>query len=212
MHGSQNEHLVAGKVKFGNWEMPLNYNANENGGSCQTGCHSEKKYDRIQFFNNNPEQTIVVSKVDIKSFEEVKIQPEQIDLKSNNIEIKSDKEYWKLVEEYNKIETPKIMFEFRTSTIVQGTEKELINVINFMNQYPESKLQIDGHTDGAGENDYSISLSVMRAEKIKKLMVKYGISENRIITKGFGSTMPVASNKSEKGRAENRRVELKLVQ
>jgi predicted CXXCH cytochrome family protein len=211
MHGSQSDHLIAGKVKFGNWEMPMNYNSRENGGSCLTGCHSEKKYDRIQFFNNNPEQSIIVAKIETKAFEEAKTQPEKIILIADTVEINSNNEYWKILEEFNKIITPKIKFEFKTTIIISGTEKELINVIDFMRRYPAGKLEIDGHTDGAGENDYSISLSLMRAEKVKKMMVNFGISKERITTKGFGSTMPVASNKSEKTRAENRRVELKLI-
>lgn len=211
MHASQSDHLIADKVKFGNWEMPMNYNSRENGGSCLTGCHSEKKYDRIQFFNNNPEQSIIVAKIETKAFEEAKTQPEKIILIADTVEINSNNEYWKILEEFNKIITPKIKFEFKTTIIISGTEKELINVIDFMRRYPAGKLEIDGHTDGAGENDYSISLSLMRAEKVKKMMVNFGISKERITTKGFGSTMPVASNKSEKTKAENRRVELKLI-
>jgi OOP family OmpA-OmpF porin len=132
-------------------------------------------------------------------------------LKEDTIEINTNNEYWKILEEYNKIITPKIKFEYKTTNIISGTEDELINVIDFMRRYPASKLEIDGHTDGAGENDYSISLSLMRAEKVKKMMVNFGISKERITTKGFGSTMTIASNKSEKTRAENRRVDLKLI-
>ncbi|MCK4993003.1 MAG: hypothetical protein KAS29_21040, partial [Bacteroidales bacterium] len=46
MHGSPNEHLIADKVMFGNWEMPVGFKALENGGSCLTGCHAEKQYVR----------------------------------------------------------------------------------------------------------------------------------------------------------------------
>lgn len=211
MHGSQSDHLIADKVKFGNWKMPLNYSLQENGGSCLTGCHSEKKYDRINFFNNNPEHSIIVTKIETKPLDESNIKPETITLKEDTIEINTNNEYWKILEEYNKIITPKIKFEYKTTNIISGTEDELINVIDFMRRYPASKLEIDGHTDGAGENDYSISLSLMRAEKVKKMMVNFGISKERITTKGFGSTMTIASNKSEKTRAENRRVDLKLI-
>ena len=47
MHGSPNQHMIDDKVMFGNWEMPINYKAFENGGSCAPGCHEEKKYIRF---------------------------------------------------------------------------------------------------------------------------------------------------------------------
>ena len=54
VHGSKNEHLIAGKVQFGNWEMPIKYTAQENGGTCLPGCHKEKKYAREPLIIKDP--------------------------------------------------------------------------------------------------------------------------------------------------------------
>ncbi len=71
------------------------------------------------------------------------------------------------------------------------------------------KIAIEGHTDSVGSEAYNMDLSLRRAESVKKYLVQhYGIPEDRLITRGYGETRPVASNDTVWGRAQNRRVEL----
>lgn len=71
-------------------------------------------------------------------------------------------------------------------------------------------LTLRGHADSIGEYKYNWMLSDRRALSVKKYLVSKGIAENRIVTSPFGSTIPIATNKTEAGRQKNRRVEIRL--
>jgi len=78
-----------------------------------------------------------------------------------------------------------------------------------MRQQPALRLEIQGHTDNVGAGDLNRRLSESRAAAVKQyLMTNVGIAGDRLTTAGFGDTRPVADNKTEQGRAQNRRVEL----
>ena len=74
-----------------------------------------------------------------------------------------------------------------------------------------SRMEVTGHTDNTGTAAYNQRLSVRRAESVKAYLVKKGIEPNRIYTEGKGKKQPVADNKTDAGRAKNRRVELEVV-
>lgn len=81
-------------------------------------------------------------------------------------------------------------------------------VSDFLKEFPKAKGEISGHTDNVASKAYNDKLSQARADFIKKYLVeKSGISADRIITKGYGFSKPVASSKSREGRAKNRRIE-----
>ncbi len=80
-----------------------------------------------------------------------------------------------------------------------------------MNQYPDSLIDVYGHTDSTGSDAYNQTLSESRARTVADYLAMRGVSEARIRSKGFGETMPVADNAAEEGRAKNRRVEIKIV-
>jgi len=75
-----------------------------------------------------------------------------------------------------------------------------------MNENPQKKVEIAGHTDSIGTSGYNKKLSTERAQAVATWLVDNGIGEDRIAVKGYGETMPVADNKTDKGRAKNRRV------
>jgi outer membrane protein OmpA-like peptidoglycan-associated protein len=79
-----------------------------------------------------------------------------------------------------------------------------------MNENPDIKLAIDGHTDNVGKDDFNQTLSENRANAVKEYFVSKGIDESRITSAGHGETMPIADNNTAAGRQKNRRVELKL--
>jgi len=85
-------------------------------------------------------------------------------------------------------------------------------VANFLKAYPETNAVLEGHTDSIGSEKYNLDLSKRRAESIKKYLVeKFDISAARISTMGFGKSQPVATNKTEEGRQQNRRVVANIV-
>ena len=212
MHGSQSEHLIAGEVLFGNWEMPMIYEVVENGGSCLTGCHSKKGYDRNKFILNTNEN----NKDEAEKVEKY-VEEQVVNIDENTEETKfvvSTKsiEYEKLLAEYEKVQLPSIRFEVNQTIIIEETKQDLINVIDFMKEYPESNIMIEGYTDGVDEKAFDITLSLKRAEKVKRIMVGFGINKERITTKGLGGLNPVSSNTTKSGREMNRRVEFKLIE
>ncbi len=100
-----------------------------------------------------------------------------------------------------------VEFDFDKNNILPREADKLDEFAAFMNKYPETTAVLEGHTDSRGSDEYNIKLSQKRAESTKKYLVeKINIAPSRLTTEGFGETRPVASNKTDKGRQENRRV------
>ncbi len=93
--------------------------------------------------------------------------------------------------------------------IIKPTGFEFLNkVVDILKSRPDLFVEIHGHTDSIGTKAYNDILSLKRAEAVKKYLIDRGIDRNRLSTYGFGFSKPVESNKTDKGRAMNRRVEL----
>jgi outer membrane protein OmpA-like peptidoglycan-associated protein len=74
-----------------------------------------------------------------------------------------------------------------------------------------AKISIEGHTDGQGDPQKNLELSQRRAESVRRWLIENGVDGARLDARGFGDTRPIATNKTAKGRAENRRIELVVV-
>ncbi len=104
-----------------------------------------------------------------------------------------------------------IFFQFNKAVLLQKSFTALDEVAGFMKQDPSLKLDIEGHTDNSGNAAYNQTLSEKRAKAvINYLSQKGGIDASRMTATGYGSTKPLTDNKSKNGRAQNRRVEMKL--
>ena len=102
-----------------------------------------------------------------------------------------------------------IYFDTGKAEIKQESEPALAEIVKLLNSDSQLKLYVVGHTDNVGLFEYNIKLSQDRAAAVVKVLIgKYGITASRLTPFGDGPTAPVASNKSEEGRAKNRRVEL----
>ena len=103
----------------------------------------------------------------------------------------------------------KVNFDFDKYNIKNDAEGELQKAIDFVKKYPMATFTIDGHTDYVGTEKYNQKLSEKRADSVLKYLTqKGGFDKARFTVKGYGKTKPIADNKTKKGRAENRRVEL----
>lgn len=101
-----------------------------------------------------------------------------------------------------------IQFDTDKSAIKPQYDAELKGVSEFLKEFPKAKGEISGHTDNVASKGYNEKLSQARADSVKKYIVeKFGISADRISTKGYGFSKPVASNKTKEGKAQNRRIE-----
>jgi OOP family OmpA-OmpF porin len=80
-----------------------------------------------------------------------------------------------------------------------------------MQANPDMQVEIAGYTDSEGDDKHNLELSRRRAEAVEEYLIEKGIPENRIVAKGYGKENPIASNDTEEGRAENRRVEFVVI-
>lgn len=103
-----------------------------------------------------------------------------------------------------------IYFNTGSAKLLNKSFKGLNEVVKIMKDNPDLKLTIDGHTDNVGKPEKNQVLSENRAAAVKKYLAGKGIEESRLTSAGHGQDQPIADNKSAKGRAQNRRVELKL--
>lgn len=101
-----------------------------------------------------------------------------------------------------------ILFDTGKATIKPESEPPLKTVIELLRDDPALKLEIQGHTDNVGGKDANLKLSKDRAESVKAFLVKGDVDAARLTTAGLGDTQPVADNKTDEGRAQNRRVVL----
>ncbi len=105
-----------------------------------------------------------------------------------------------------------IQFEFDSATIKPESYVVLDSVAEAMLQNPGITLvEIQGHTDDKGENDYNLDLSQRRADSCREYLIAVGVDPDRLIAKGYGETKPIAPNVTAKGRTKNRRVEFHIL-
>jgi outer membrane protein OmpA-like peptidoglycan-associated protein len=104
-----------------------------------------------------------------------------------------------------------VHFDFDKAIVRSDSVPILREAANTLKENPAVNVIVEGHTDSLGTEQYNQRLSVRRAEAVKDYLVKLGVAANRLTVRGKGESQPVASNDTEEGRAENRRVEL-LVQ
>ena len=104
--------------------------------------------------------------------------------------------------------TLKINFDFDKAAIKPMYHQELADFAAFMKQYPGVSVEIDGHTDSKGSDTYNQKLSERRANSVRDyLIANFGMDASLLTAVGFGEVKPIASNDTEAGRAENRRIE-----
>ena len=103
------------------------------------------------------------------------------------------------------------LFAVNSSTLLPGAYDELERLSKILTQYPETNIRIAGHTDSTGSAEYNQKLSERRAEAVKNALVGMGVNPSRMTTIAYGEGKPIASNDTEAGRQQNRRVEVRIV-
>ena len=104
-----------------------------------------------------------------------------------------------------------ISFEYNSATLTKESSKVVNVLAQYLNKHPQNKYFVVGHTDNQGSYSYNLNLSKNRADTIKKVLVKDGITDTRLSSVGIAQVSPITSNSSDQGRQQNRRVELVLV-
>ena len=100
-----------------------------------------------------------------------------------------------------------VLYAFNSADLNAGSNNTLDDLIKVLNKYPDTDIEVQGHTDSTGTHEYNQGLSERRASSVDSYLKSHGISSSRITTKGFGETAPKYSNSTAEGRAQNRRAE-----
>ncbi len=101
-----------------------------------------------------------------------------------------------------------VLFDTAKYTLRPGAREKLAKVSGILLAHPGLKIEVEGHTDSVGGDDYNQRLSEERASSVRDYLVQQGVGMNAVSARGFGKTRPVASNDNAAGRQQNRRVEL----
>ncbi len=101
----------------------------------------------------------------------------------------------------------KILFDFNKSDLSANAKSNLTQLVSILNSYPDTDIEVQGHTDNVGSNSYNKKLSQERATAVAENLISKGIRPNRITIVGMGERYSKYDNSNEAGRANNRRVE-----
>lgn len=96
-----------------------------------------------------------------------------------------------------------VFFEFDSATILPGGYTDVANLARVLNQYPQTMIRVEGHTDTKGSEEYNQKLSERRAQAVATALIQQGVAQSRITTFGYGESQPISSDD-----ATNRRVEV----
>lgn len=125
------------------------------------------------------------------------------EIKNNVPDAKVERVGEGIVVEFNS----NVLFGFDESTLSADAKTSLDKLVKVLNTYPDTNIEIQGHTDSKGSIVYNQALSERRAAEVSDYLAGHGTSASRLVIKGYGETVPKYSNNTIEGRAENRRVE-----
>jgi outer membrane protein OmpA-like peptidoglycan-associated protein len=100
------------------------------------------------------------------------------------------------------------LFDTAKYTLRPAAREKLARVSGIILSHPGLRIEVEGHTDSVGGDAYNQRLSEQRADSVRQYLLSQGLNSSIVTAKGFGETMPVASNDNAAGRQQNRRVEL----
>jgi len=101
-----------------------------------------------------------------------------------------------------------VLFDTASYTLKPAAREKLAKISGVVLAHPGLNLQIEGHTDSVGSDEYNQQLSENRAAAVRDYLIEQGVAPSSVIARGFGKTQPIASNDTPDGRQKNRRVEL----
>ena len=119
--------------------------------------------------------------------------------------------YLKKIEVGVTVRLKNIYFDFDKTTLKKESFIELNKVVDLLKQNPSVEIEIAGHTDSKGSDDYNLNLSQGRSQSVVDYLISQGIESYRLSAHGYGEERPIDSNDTEEGRANNRRVEFTVL-
>lgn len=104
-----------------------------------------------------------------------------------------------------------VLFDVDQATLKPGAMQNLYRLVTFLKEHPDRPALVEGHTDSTGAEAYNVSLSQRRADAVVTFLVENGIEPSRLLARGYGPALPVATNATAEGRQRNRRVEVVIL-
>jgi len=156
--------------------------------------------------------------------EQARAQAQQAEVQAREAAAQAEREKQalraRLLEQFNRVletrDTPRglvvnlgdVLFATGKSNLRSAAREALAKLSGILLSYPELRLDIEGHTDSTGSDEFNQKLSEQRAESVRQYLLTQGLVESRLAARGLGKTMPVADNSTSAGRTKNRRVEI----
>ena len=127
------------------------------------------------------------------------------------LEIKNQNLYLSPIEIGQVVRLNNIFFETNKSILKPESFPELDRAVKFLSNNPKVEIEVAGHTDNIGTEQYNLNLSEARAAAVAKYIISKDINAKRVVSKGYGESKPEDTNDTEEGRQINRRVEFKIL-
>jgi len=118
---------------------------------------------------------------------------------------------WEIYYDDDRFELKGVTFETGKSNILPGSTKILEATVKGLQKFDSVSVEISGHTDNVGGEEFNMKLSQARADAVRDYLIRKGIAENRIRAVGYGYLRPRGDNRTPEGRAKNRRIEISIV-
>lgn len=157
---------------------------------------------------------------DTRKLEDMKVQRQQVQLDLRSAEIDAARRETEALQAQLKelqaestergmvLTLGDVLFDSGEATLKPGAMRTIDKIADFMHEYPDHTVVVEGHTDSMGDEQFNQKLSENRAFAVRSGLQQRGIASHRVSTRGYGESLPIASNDTTAGRQENRRVEV----
>ncbi|HEY8509579.1 MAG TPA: OmpA family protein [Steroidobacteraceae bacterium] len=105
-----------------------------------------------------------------------------------------------------------VSFELNSAELTVESRPILTRLAENLKKYPRLRVELQGHTDSSGSDEYNLKLSERRANAVREYLISQGVSSQQLLARGYGETQPIADNSTAEGRAQNRRVVMKVLE
>ena len=141
--------------------------------------------------------------------------PNGIELNAPEFGIENKLNTWlmdetKVVDKTTWFNFDRLLFDTGKATLRPESQEQLKNMVEILKAYPTVELKLGGYTDNVGDPAFNLKLSGDRAKSVMDEMIKMGIAKDRLESEGYGEQFPVASNDTEEGKAQNRRIAVRV--